>query len=46
LLDKIVKELLSSSYDKLEKVNPFLALPQRLPIKLLLLHGLEDSVLD
>ena len=46
LLDKIVKEFLNSSYDRLEKVNPFLALPQQLPIKLLLLHGLEDSMLD
>ncbi|CAG8440131.1 11514_t:CDS:10 [Ambispora leptoticha] len=42
----MVKELLNSSYDKLEKVNPFMVLPQQLPIKLLLLHGLEDSMLD
>jgi pimeloyl-ACP methyl ester carboxylesterase len=46
LLDKIVKEFLNSSWDKLEKVNPFLVLPQQLPVKLLLLHGLEDSVLN
>ncbi|CAI2172092.1 12612_t:CDS:2 [Funneliformis geosporum] len=42
----MVKEFLHTSYDKLEKVNPFLNLPQQLPIKILLLHGLEDSMLD
>lgn len=46
MLDKIVKEFLHTSYDKLEKVNPFLSLPQHLPIKILILHGLEDSMLD
>lgn len=30
----------------LEKINPFLSLPEVLPLKLLLLHGLEDSVIN
>lgn len=46
LLNKIIHEVLNSSQEKLEKVNPFLTLPQKLPIKLLLLHGLKDSFLD
>lgn len=45
-LNKIIKEVLHTSHSKLEKVNPFLSLPQELPIKLLLLHGLKDSFLD
>lgn len=46
LLKKIIKETLHSSREKLERVNPYLVLPQDLPIKLLLLHGLEDAVID
>lgn len=45
ILKKIIKETLRSSREKLEKVNPYLSLPQDLPIKLLLLHGLEDAVI-
>ncbi|CAH1755894.1 1408_t:CDS:2 [Entrophospora sp. SA101] len=29
-----------------KKLNPYLVLPQDLPIKLLLFHGLEDAVID
>jgi hypothetical protein len=41
----MIKEILHSSREKLEKVNPYLVLPHDLPIKLLLLHGLEDAVI-
>jgi dipeptidyl aminopeptidase/acylaminoacyl peptidase len=46
LLKKMIKDTLNSSREKLEKINPYLVLPQDLPIKLLLLHGLEDAVID
>jgi hypothetical protein len=46
LVNKLIKEFLHSSREKLEKINPFLALPQDLPIKLLFLHGLDDAVID
>ena len=46
LMKKIIKETLHSSREELVKVNPYLVLPQVLPIKLLLLHGLEDAVID
>lgn len=46
VMDKIVREVFNSSHSKLEKVNPFLSLPQELPTKLLILHGLKDSFLD
>jgi hypothetical protein len=42
----MIKDTLNSSREKLEKINPYLVLPQDLPIKLLLLHGLEDAVID
>ena len=45
-VSKLIKETLNSSQQKLEKINPYLVLPQNLPIKLLLLHGLEDVVID
>ena len=41
----MIKETLHSSREELEKVNPYSVLPQNLPIKLLLLHGLEDAVI-
>ncbi|CFW92793.1 Putative hydrolase [endosymbiont DhMRE of Dentiscutata heterogama] len=44
-LKKLVKETLHSSQEKLERINPYLVLPQNLPIKLLLLHGLQDAVI-
>lgn len=44
-VNKIVKEVLLSSQEKLEKINPYSTLPQNLPIKLLFLHGLEDKVI-
>lgn len=46
LITRVINELLNTSHSKLEKVNPFLSLPQELPIKLLLLHGLNDNFLD
>jgi hypothetical protein len=46
LLKKIIKETLHSSREKLEKINPYLVLPRDLPVKLLLLHGLEDAVIN
>ncbi|WNE40752.1 MAG: 2-succinyl-6-hydroxy-2,4-cyclohexadiene-1-carboxylate synthase [Mycoplasmataceae bacterium] len=45
LVNKLIKEFLCSSREKLEKINPYSTLPQNLPIKLLLLHGLEDGVI-
>lgn len=45
LLKKVIKEILHSSQEELEKVNPYLVLPQDLPVKLLFLHGLEDVVI-
>jgi hypothetical protein len=45
-LKKIIKETLHSSREKLEKINPYSVLPQDLPIKLLLLHGLEDAIIN
>jgi hypothetical protein len=41
----MIKNTLNSSQEKLEKINPYLVLPQDLPIKLLLLHGLQDAVI-
>ena len=46
LLKKVIKETLHSSREKLERIDPYLVLPQDLPIKLLLLHGLEDAVIS
>ncbi|MCE8163567.1 MAG: alpha/beta fold hydrolase [Candidatus Moeniiplasma glomeromycotorum] len=46
LAKKLIKEKLYSTKEKLEKINPYLVLPRDLPIKLLLLHGLQDSLLD
>jgi dipeptidyl aminopeptidase/acylaminoacyl peptidase len=45
-VNKLIKESLNSSREKLESINPYLVLPQELPVKLLLLHGLEDAVID
>jgi len=42
----MIKETLHSSREKLERINPYLVLPQDLPVKLLLLHGLKDVVID
>jgi hypothetical protein len=41
----MIKNTLNSSQEKLEKINPYLVLPQDLPLKLLLLHGLQDAVI-
>ncbi|MEG7978897.1 MAG: hypothetical protein NY202_03170 [Mollicutes bacterium UO1] len=46
LLKKLIKGTLNSSQQRLEKINPYLVLPQNLPIKVLLLHGLEDAVIN
>ena len=46
VLKKMIKDTLHSSQEKLERVNPYLVLPESLPVKLLLLHGLEDAVID
>jgi len=45
-LTKIITEKLHSTREKLEKISPYLALPQQLPIKLLLVHGLQDVVIN
>ena len=42
----MIKENLNSTHERLAKINPFLVLPQHLPVKLLLLHGLKDVVID
>lgn len=46
LATKMIRETLHSTQDQLERVNPLLSLTHQLPVKLLLLHGLDDAVLD
>ena len=43
---KLIRESLKTSRKNLEKINPYLSLPQQLPIKLLLIHGLEDVIIN
>lgn len=45
LASKLISGVLNSSYQDLEKVNPLDALPAVLPVKLLLIHGLKDSII-
>ena len=45
-MTKIITEKLLSAREKLEKISPYLVLPQQLPVKLLLVHGLEDAVVN
>ena len=46
MVNKMVREVLNTSYSELEKVNPILVLSQELPLKILFLHGLSDAVVD
>ncbi|MCE8163078.1 MAG: alpha/beta fold hydrolase [Candidatus Moeniiplasma glomeromycotorum] len=46
LANKLIHESLRATQSQLEKINPLLDLPHRLPVKLLLLHGLDDEVID
>jgi hypothetical protein len=46
LITKLINETLNTSYEELEKNNLLMALPAILPLKLLLIHGLQDTVID
>jgi len=45
-LNKFINEQLNSSEEKFDKINPLFVLPHSLPIKLLILHGISDSVIS
>lgn len=40
-----IAERLNSSVEKLEKISLLLNIPHQLPLKLLLIHGTDDSVI-
>ena len=46
LATKLIRETLRTTREQLEKVNPLLSLPHQIPVKLLLLHGLDDMVIS
>lgn len=46
LINKAIDIFLKTSNDKLEKLKPFLSIPDYLPIKILFLHGNQDIVIN
>ncbi|RHZ35412.1 alpha/beta hydrolase family protein [endosymbiont GvMRE of Glomus versiforme] len=46
LVDKLIENKLKSTKQALKEISPFINMPWRLPVKLLLLHGLEDSIVE
>jgi hypothetical protein len=42
----MIRDILKTTHENLLRINVLLSLPQKLPIKLLLIHGLDDLVIN